>query len=225
MRKAYLFVLLLLAVPSVSAITTPVRDVMVARQEVRKEIRAEVKEAFDKRKGELASRAAAMRERFKTRREEFQTKLNELKDKRKEAIAERVDKRIDELNKKHTERLAKALEQMSDILGRLEDKVASASSEGKNTASASAAIETAKTAVSAAQTAVSDQSAKDYAPDITDETTLRQVFTQAFSTFKSDMLAVHKQVQDAKQAVRTAAVAVHQLQVEVTPTNGAQSEQ
>lgn len=217
MKKLFLLVFVLLFTNFVNAVETPVRDAMKARREVRKE-------AFEVRKDELASKAALMRESYKVRREAFKENLKELKDEKKQVIVERIDKKIDELNQKHTARLAKALERMSDILGRLEDKVASASSEGKSTASASAAVTAAQTAITAAQSAVSDQSAKDYTPTITDETTLGQVLSKVFSTFSSDMKVVHGLVKDAKDAVKKVATEVRSLKVENKTTDGSKAE-
>lgn len=199
------FAVLLLASQIVYA-----EEVDTAR-ELRAEKRQERRDDFKERKSELASKAAQMREDFKERREAFKEKLSELKDKRKEKIVQNVDLKIDALNKRHTIRMGEVLERLNDVLVRLDAKVTTASTEGKDVASASAAIATAKTAVSTAQIAVSDQSAKDYAPVITDETTLGAVVSKAFQDFRTDIQAVHKLVINAKQAVRSAAVIVLQL--------------
>ncbi len=175
------------------------------------EIRSKVqerREEFKDRQEELASKAAETRERLKERRLAFKTKLEEFKDDKKASLAARVDANIDRMNKNHTDRYIKALEKLNEILGGLEDKVATASSAGKNTASASAAIMNAKTKIATAQTKVAEQSGKDYAPVITDESTLGSVISAAFKAFLKDMQVTQATVNDAKQAVRAAAEAV-----------------
>ncbi len=176
--------------------------------EGRMEMRQELKDRFQERKENLASRAVLMRETSRNAKLEFEEKLQNLKDEKKAQIVARVDANIDSLNKKHTERLGETLEKMNNILGRLEGKVASASALGKDTASASAAISIAKAKISAAQTAVSEQSAKDYTPAITDDATLGSVISQVITTFRKDIQAVHALVIEAKKAVRSAAEAV-----------------
>ena len=174
--------------------------------EIRSKIQ-ERREEFKGRQEELASKAAETKERLKERRLAFREKLSEFKDDKKASLAAKVDANIDRLNNKHTERMTNALEKLNEVVGRLEDSVSSANTLGKDTASTAAALSTAKSKISSAQTKVSEQSGKDYAPEVTDETTLGAVVSAAFKAFMVDMKATQALVVDAKQAVRTAAEA------------------
>lgn len=166
----------------------------IRRDEVREKVeekRLMAQERIEAKRDEIASKAAALRERLQT-----------FKDKLKATVVQRVSDTLNRINKKQTEQMQKHLDKMSSMVTRLENRVNEATS--SNTASASAALNNAKATISSASAAVAAQMAKDYTITISTESAARADSKQARDRLHSDLRSVRGLVIDAKQAVANA---------------------
>lgn len=122
---------------------------------------------------------------IKTKRDEFKAKIETIKDQRKKILVERIDVKLATVNAKHTDRFTEVLSKLQQLID-----------------NANADTTKAQAAINAAKTAVETQAAKTYTATITDETALRNNFGTTISQLRLDLMAVHKLVIDAKQAVQ-----------------------
>jgi len=120
-------------------------------------------------------------------RAEFKARLAEIKDQKKKALVERIDAKLATVNKKHTDRFAKVLNSLQSILDKMTEDIDKTEAQG--------AIDTAKAAVE-------DQAAKTYTITISTEVALRSDVGKVTSQLRLDLMATHKLVIDAKQAVQ-----------------------
>lgn len=142
------------------------------------------------------------------RREEFKEQVAIIKNQAKKALVEKIDTKLMEVNSVHTSRYTAILNTLQSFL----DK-------SSKTATGTAMlvdIKAAQTAIDAAKTAVKTQSEKDYIITISDETTLRTNTGTIVSQFRLDLMAVHKLVIDAKQAVQKLNTYKEQIRKEAT---------
>lgn len=157
-------------------------------KEQRLDTRQQIKDTVQAKREEL-------KEIVKTRRDEFLQKLESIKDEKKKLLVERIDVKLAEINTKHTDRFIEVLSKLQEFLdnfsqGIIEEKVLEA-------------IETAQAAIDKAKAAVEDQAAKTYTIQITSETVLRSKAGTTASQLRKDLMAAHKAVVDAKQAVQS----------------------
>lgn len=132
------------------------------------------------------------------KREEFKLRLQAIKDQRKKLLMERIDAKIAEVNKNQTDRYTEALNKLQSFL----DKFNKSATEAGKLSDVLADITAAQTAIDTARTAVDAQAANTYAITITDDLTLKVNAGKIMSQFRLDLVAVHKLVVDAKQAVQ-----------------------
>lgn len=130
---------------------------------------------------------------METKREEFKVRLQTIKDEKKAALAERIDIKLNSVNKKHTDRFLEIVNKLQEFL----DKMSQDKTEPKQLTD----IKLAQDAVDLAKTSVEDQAAKVYAIEIVSETTLRANAGKTTSQLRKDLVATHKLVVDAKQAL------------------------
>lgn len=157
-----------------------VSDIKKEAKETRAELRQQIKDT-------VAAKKEAVRETVAARREEFKTKLQTIKDQKKKALTERIDAKLANANTKHTDRFTQVLSNLQNIV----DKV----NEDTDKTEAQAAIDTARTAVE-------NQAAKTYTITISTETALRLDVGAVTSQLRLDLMATHKAVVDAKQALQ-----------------------
>ena len=131
---------------------------------------------------------------IKAKMDEYKTRIQAIKDERKKLLVERIDSKISNLNKKYTTHLSDVLTKLQMIL----DKVKADVIDPKVLAD----ITTAQSAIDAAKKLNDAQAAKQYVPDITTDATLRTTVGSIVSQFRLDLVADHKAVVDAKQAVQ-----------------------
>lgn len=131
---------------------------------------------------------------IQAKRDEFKVKLQTIKDQKKKALVERIDAKLNAMNIKHTDRYTKVLSNLQTIL----DKISKSATETAILAN----ISTAQNAINSAKLAVENQAAKPYVITISTETALRSDVGIVMSQFRQDLVATHKAVIDAKQAVQ-----------------------
>lgn len=176
-----LFLLLVALLPSfVNAQISSGTDSASSLKRQRVELRQQMKDTVKMKREET-------KEAIKLKRDEFKAKIQAIKDQRKRVLVERIDTKITNANAKHTDRFTQVLSNLQAIL----DKI----SGDTDKTGAQAAIDRAKAAVET-------QAAKTYTITITDETNLRLNVGTTTSQFRQDLMATHKLVVDAKQAVQ-----------------------
>lgn len=131
---------------------------------------------------------------LKLKRDEFKAGIQTIKDQRKKLLVERIDTKIAELNKKSTDGFSEVLAGLQTFI----DKISQSTNDEKVLAD----IKVAQTAIDTAVVAVASQSAKTYTIQITTEQNLRINVGTTMSQFRQDLMATHKLVVDAKQAVQ-----------------------
>ena len=158
----------------------------------RKEFQTQAKEKRNELRQQIKDRVQTKREEAKemvlAKREEFKAKLQTIRDEKKKALVERIDTKLSAINTKHTDRFAQVLSNLQALL----DKI----SQDADATKAQAAIDTAKAAVET-------QGAKTYTITISAEIALRLDVGSVTSQLRQDLVATHKVVVDAKQAVQT----------------------
>lgn len=157
-------------------------------------IRQQIRTLNDDKKTAIANIKDDAKASISAQREEFKIKLQVIKDQRKKLLVERIDARIAEVNKNQTTRFTDNLNKLQTFLDRF-SKLATGTA-------ALADITKAQTAINTARNAVDAQAAKTYTITITDDLTLKFNAGKTMSQFRLDLVAVHKLVIDAKQAVQ-----------------------
>lgn len=169
------------------------------------------------KEGREASREALQEKRMQTRelmvekRQAFREKLATIRDERKKNLVERLDQKFVKLNKLRTDRFMAHLTKLESIMERILNRINEAKSEGKDVSAAESLYQSALDSIAAAKTAVEAQAAKEYIVTITSESNLRGVVSTTMQQFQSDLKTVRQLVQNAKEAVRQAAVAIAQV--------------
>ena len=198
-----LFLLLLVFVSSVNAQTNistdsassrlkqQLKEIQAQKKAAVSDIRQEAKEARIELRQQIKDRVQAKRDEVKeivaARREDFKAKLQTIKDQRKKILVERIDAKLSKANTKHTDRFTQVLSNLQTILDKISEDLDKTE---------------AQSAIDAAKLAVENQAAKTYTIQITDETALRLNVGTTTSQLRQDLMATHKLVIDAKQAVQ-----------------------
>lgn len=130
---------------------------------------------------------------IQAKRDEFKIKLQAIKDQKKKALALRIDAKLARVNENQTAKYTKVLVRLQDFL----DKIKS-----ETDTQVLADVTLAQTAMDTAKAAVEAQSAKSYTMTIADDSTLKLNAGTAVSQLRLDLMAIYKQVLDAKQAVQ-----------------------
>lgn len=169
----FLFILLLILFPSIASAQTATSPSTL--------------------KGQMRDLREQTREEIQALRDQFKARLQTIRDTRKRLVVEKLDLKIASSNTKHTARFSELLAKLQTILDRFK-----ASAEP----SAASDIVKAQDAINTAKDAVASQSAKIYAIQITTEPNLKINVGTTVSQFRKDLMAVHKLVIDAKQAVQ-----------------------
>lgn len=167
------------------------------------QMRDAMKQTREEFKASMSAAREQMKAQFQAERDAFKAKVAQLKDQRKQTTVTNVTNRFNTINTNQTSRMSQGLTKLSTILDKLSSQAASLKSSGKDTSTVDADIAKARTAITTAQDAVSAQAAKQYIPQVTDDTTLRQNVNTTFTQLKHDLEATHKTVQAAKDAVVT----------------------
>jgi hypothetical protein len=128
------------------------------------------------------------------KRAELKARISTIKDVTKKALMERIDARITEVNKNQTTKFI-------DVLNKLQTFVDRANGTASDAAKLTD-IATAQTLINSARTAVAAQAEKSYIMTVTDDATLKVNARITVGQFRHDLIAVHKLVMDAKQAVQ-----------------------
>lgn len=145
-------------------------------------------------KGQRVERKQQIKDTVQMKRDEFKARIQTIKDQRKKLLVERIDTKIAELNKKSTDKFSEVLARLQTHL----DKISQSTKDEKVLAD----IKTAQAAIDTAVAAVASQSAKVYTIQITTEQNLRINVGTTMSQFRQDLMATHKLVVNAKQAVQ-----------------------
>lgn len=175
------FVFLLIAFFSVAnAQTNTGTDSASRLKQQRAEIKQQIKDTVQKKREETKAM-------IKTRRDEFKAKLQTIRDQKKKALVERIDTKLTNVNAKHTDRFTQVLSNLQILLDKMSEDI------DKTEAQAS---------IDSAKAAVETQAAKIYTITISAETALRPDVGAVTSQLRQDLVATHKLVVDAKQAVQ-----------------------
>jgi hypothetical protein len=149
-----------------------------------------------------------MHGQFQKERDDFKVKVAALKDQRKQATMSAITERFTTINTNQTERMTQSLTKLSQILDRLSSQSAEAKNAGKEMTTVDAAIGTAKQAIETSLAAVTIQAGKQYIPQITDETQIKQSAATIFTQLKNDLETTRKTVQATKEPVLTVSKAM-----------------
>lgn len=150
------------------------------KREARIDLRQQIKDRVQTKREET-------REIIATRREEFKAKLQTIKDQKKKVLVERIDTKLINVNTKHTDRFTQVLSNLQTVLDKMSEDLDKTQ---------------AQTAIDAAKEALENQAAKTYNITISTETALRSDVGIVTSQLRQDLVATHKLVVDAKQAVQ-----------------------
>lgn len=164
------------------------QEALRTKKETRVELRQKIKDRIQTKREEVKEIIAA-------KREEFKAKLQTIRNQKKKVLVERIDTKLTNINTKHTDRFAETLVKLQTLL----DKISSSATEEKVLAD----IKAVQGAIDAATAAIEAQAAKTYAITISTENALRSDVGRVTSQLRLDLVAVHKMVVDAKQAVQS----------------------
>jgi len=156
-------------------------------QEIQAQRKTAVSEIKQEAKTKRVELKKQIRETVRAKREEFKVKLQAIKDEKKRALVNRIDAKLIAVNTKHTDRFTQVLSNLQIILDKITEDIDK--TEAKN-------------AIDAAVLAVENQAAKTYTIEISTETALRSDVGTVTSQLRQDLVATHKLVVDAKQAVQ-----------------------
>lgn len=162
-------------------------------QELRKE-KKETKVKRNQIKESLLMKREKAKKLTNSKREKFKAKLQTIKDQKKQALVKEIDAKLENINTKHTDRFAEVLDKLQKVL----DEVSAKATEKKVIAH----VKTTQLAIDSARIAVDNQGAKIYIITISTEKVLRPNTGAAISQLRLDLMATHKLVVDAKQAVQ-----------------------
>jgi hypothetical protein len=196
------------------------KSTLVQRVTITKERNQDIRTLIQSRKDELTLEKKRVRD-------EFKTKIAELKDGNKKLIAEDVDQKLNAINLASTDRMTSGIGKLEKLLDKFSSRSARIKSLGNDTSTVDSAIASAESAIADAKIAVTEQAAKEYTVDITDETTLRSDFGKTMKTLRADLKATHDILKLAKQRVIDVARALAKLKPDssitgsptVAPTN------
>ncbi|MBI2049487.1 hypothetical protein HYT32_01035 [Candidatus Roizmanbacteria bacterium] len=144
-------------------------------------------------KEERASAISQAKEQMQLLRDQFKERLQTIKDTRKRILTEKIDSNIANANKKHTDRFGVVLTRVQELLDKINSEV--------NDAKSILLVKDAQSKIDLAKDSVASQAAKVYTINITTEGNLRINVGTTISQFRKDLVAVHKLVVDARQAV------------------------
>lgn len=178
---------------------------------------SQVKENLPMRKENVDTRKEIRSEK----RQQFQDKITTIKDEKKQVLVERLDGKFTALNLRQTTRMKERLDRLASVVSRLQDRIAQLKANGQDTTSAETAIAEAQKAIETSTIAVDTQASKEYIPQITTESALRQTVGITSQQLKTDLTATHKTVITAHQAVVKAHQSIVALrELPISPAKG-----
>jgi hypothetical protein len=186
--------LLIVFVPSVSALNATTESAQTTTTDPGTKLKQQMKLIQDQKKDTLTQVRNDAKALLQTKREEFKARVLTIKDQAKKALIERIDGRIAEVNKNQTDKFI-------DVLNKLQVFIDRANGTASDTAKLTDTT-VAQNMINSARTAVTAQAEKSYTMMITDDAALKVNAGTTVSQFRHDLIAVHKLVQDAKQAVQ-----------------------
>jgi len=204
------------AVVSTSTIRQQIKD---TRQEVLQQIkdkRVELKAKIDgiasSTKAVIAQRREALKIKIEEKKAQLKEKLKLIKDERKKNIVERIDEQLRKLNERMTEHFLAVLTQLEKVLNNIKARADKAETAGKNVAAVRTAILEAQNLIDSTRESVKAQAGKLYNVTISgDEGKLKAEVGAARQTLHTDLAAVRKLVQAAREAVHKAATILGQI--------------
>lgn len=159
-------------------------------------------------RSEMIEKRAAAKQTAETRKEAFRQKVADMQDMQKKAVLQRMDTRFTNTNDAFTDKWAESLEEMNGLVDRVGSEAADLEATGVDTTAVDASVTRARTAITTAQTAVATQAGKSYVFSITTEATVKTAASSVVTQFRTDIRSTFLLVQNAKQAVRSAVVAL-----------------
>lgn len=148
-----------------------------------------------------------------------------IRDARKRQVVERIDERLSALNNQLTTHFGNALDTLENVLNRISSRADKAAAEkGIDVSAVRGAIAGAQTAIANARAAVAAQAAKTYTIIVTTDTKLRGDVGKSRQALHGDLKNVFELVRTAHDAVRNAAVTLaHRMGVPGPGASGASS--
>lgn len=206
-RKLLFLVLLLFLLVFVASVnaetTTTTRDAAAKLKQQMQLLQEQKKATVSNVRGETKATMQA-------KRDEFNTRITAIKDQKKKVVVERIDTKLAEVNKNHTARFTDVLSKLQGLVDKF-NQSATGTTVLTDVTAAQAAIDAAKAAVEA-------QAAKSYVMTISDEATLKINVGATVSQLRLDLMAAHKMVVDAKQAVQKLRTDKAAMKKEATPS-------
>lgn len=186
-RKLLLVFFSLLLLIFVSGANAQTATDSAAKLKLQLQLLAEQKKAAA---GKAKEEAKAL---IQAQKDEFKTKLQAIKDQKKKALVERIDAKLARVNENQTVKYTEVLVRLQGFLDKIKSET-----DAKVLTDATLA----QTAIDTAKAAVEAQTAKSYTMTITDDSTLKLNAGSTVSQLRLDLMAIYKQVLDAKQAVQ-----------------------
>jgi len=160
-----------------------------------------LEQRIDTRIQKIDTRISSREAKMATREAALKAKLEAFRDKKKVEIATRVNTNLNKVNQNQTTLMQKHLDAMSTLLNKIEARVNQGTPDIKDPAGAKNAIADARIRIASASTAVKSQSEKDYTISVTSESKVRSDAQAKREELYKDIMALRKQIIDARQAV------------------------
>lgn len=178
-----------------------------------------------KKEEEIASKLKEKKKEVLEKRQEFKERLKEIRDERKKKIAEKVEDRIANLNERLVERLSAAAERMLNVADKINDRAGKWQDQGVDVSQVYQQLNEFEVKVSEFKTKLDVQAAKNYVPEITDETSLGQQIRLVYQQLRSDFKSLRQELLDLRSDLVTILKLMASLRPKVTssltgtPTN------
>lgn len=152
----------------------------------------------------MASKMADLKERLATRSAALKQKLARFKDKAKATRVESISENLNTVNANVTSALEKNLSNIETSLQKLKAKAAAAASAGKDVTSLNSDIAKVEAEWSEASDALNTQITKDYTITVNSESTVKADAQAARNTLRTDLVATHTAIKEARDALANA---------------------
>lgn len=207
------YVLVLLAFLSITSIATQAEEGTESANTTENVREQRLENLRESRKASIEAHMTDRKARIEQKHNELKEDLLAIKNARKQKIVENLDIKLDEMNARRTGHFDLVLTKLEEILAKLRAHVVTAQEAGKDTAAADASIAAATIMIDTAREQVEAQAAKEYTPEVGEESALRSIVGLTVSQLRADLKTVFNAVKTARDGVRTAAQQVKLLKV------------
>lgn len=180
-------------------------------RELVEERRAEFRETVEQKRKEAEELREEFRKRVEERRAELQEKIREVQDERRREIAERVAENLNKVQERLLNNFLRVIDNLETVLTNISTATDRREAAGADVSAVRAAISNAETVLAEARAALELQFQEDYTPVIEEDASVGQVLSNLRNQLAEDLKSAREIVLNAKEAVRSAAVALAQV--------------